>query len=100
MEVPVGRQAQDALVAFLQAWPWEWYCTLTFRQNVHPEAADKRFRVFVMQLNRRLYGRRWLKHGQGIQWARTLEFQRRGTLHYHVVFAGVSGLRPHDCARL
>jgi hypothetical protein len=74
--------------------------TLILRGNVHPEAADKRFRRFVMRFNRHLYGRRWLKHGQGIRWARTLECQRRGTLHYHVVFVGVSGLRPHDCARM
>jgi hypothetical protein len=104
VDVPVegsgGRQAQDALVAFLQAWPWEWCCTLTFRASVHPEAADKRFRRFVMQLNRDLYGRRWLKHGQGLRWVRTLECQRRGVLHYHVLFAGVSDLRPHDCARI
>jgi hypothetical protein len=49
-------------VAFLQAWPWEWFCTLTFRECVHPEAADKQFRVFVMRLNRARYSRRWLKH--------------------------------------
>jgi hypothetical protein len=53
-----------------------------------------------MQLNHILYGRRWLKHGQGIEWARTIEYQERGVLHYHVLLAGVSGLRPRDCAAL
>jgi hypothetical protein len=81
-------------------WDWEWFCTLTFRGIVHPGAADKRFRRFVMQLNRVLYGRRWLKHGQGIRWVRALEYQRRGAIHYHVLFAGVSGRRPHDCVRM
>ena len=91
---------QEAWIAFLRLWDWEWTGTLTFRGNVHPEAADKRFRRFVMQLNRVLYGRRWFKHGRGIRWVRALEYQQRGAVHYHVLFAGVSGLRPHDCARM
>jgi hypothetical protein len=53
-----------------------------------------------MQLNRILHGHHWLKHDQGIEWARTLEYQERGVLHYHVLLAGVSGLRPRDCAAL
>lgn len=99
-EVSVGRQPQDNLIAFLQAWPWEWCCTLTFRERVHPEAADKQFQVFVIQLNRALYGPRWLKHGRGVRWVRALEYQRRGTVHYHVLLAGVSGLRPRACAEI
>jgi hypothetical protein len=94
------RPLQDAYVAWLGSWDWEWLVHLTFQEIVHPEAADKRFRRFVMQLNRRLYGRRWYKHGQGIRWVRALEYQRRGALHYHVLFAGVCGLRPHDCVRM
>jgi hypothetical protein len=94
------RESLDDLVAFLQQWPWEWYGTLTFRQDVHPEAADKQFRRFVMRLNRLLHGHHWRKHGWGLQWARVLEYQRRGALHYHVLFAGISGLRPRDCAAL
>jgi hypothetical protein len=63
VETTVGREPLDDLVAFLQQWPWEWFVSLTFRRDVHPEAAGKQFRRFVMQLNRILYGRRWLKHG-------------------------------------
>jgi hypothetical protein len=100
VETTAGREPPDGLVAFLQQWPWEWYGTLTFRQDVHPEAAGKQFRRFVMRLNRRLYGHHWRKHGRGIQWARVLEYQRRGALHYHVLLAGVSGQQPRDCAAL
>jgi hypothetical protein len=67
---------------------------------VHPEAADKQFQIFVIQLNRALYGPRWLKHGRGVRWVRALEYQRRGTVHYHVLLAGVSGLRPRACAEI
>jgi hypothetical protein len=100
VETSVGQQSHDDVIAFLQRWDWDWFCTLTFPQDVHPEAADKRFRAFVMQLNRALYGRRWLKHGQGVQWARALEYQGRGAIHYHALLTGTSGLRPRDCAAL
>jgi hypothetical protein len=100
VETIEGQQPPDDIVAFLQQWPWEWCGTLTFRQDVHPEAADKQFRRFVMQLNRVLYGHHWRKRGRGIRWVRALEYQRRGVLHYHVLLAGVSGLRPRDCAAL
>jgi hypothetical protein len=60
---------------------------------VHPEAAEKRFRVFVAMLNRALYGPRWSKHGQSIQWVRALEYQRRGVIHFHALLAGVAGLQ-------
>jgi len=48
---------RDAWIALLGRWEWEWFCTFTFRDLVHPEAADKRFRVLISQANRVLYGR-------------------------------------------
>ena len=30
-------------------WRWEWFCTLTFRDHVHPEAAARRFDAFAAQ---------------------------------------------------
>src|SRR5215831_9804053 len=50
---PVDRDAlRDAWIALLGRWEWEWFCTFTFRDMVHPEAADKRFRVLISQANR------------------------------------------------
>src|SRR5262245_36635738 len=70
---PVDRQAlRDAWIALLGRWEWEWFCTFTFRDLVHPEAADKRFRVFVSQANRVLADRE----------------QRSNTGRYSVQFAG------------
>lgn len=86
----------DAWAAFLERQPWDWFCTLTFRGDaVHPEAADKRFRMWLSKVNRELYGPRWWKHGQGVRWVRALEMQRRGVLHYHALIggAGVDELR-------
>ena|SRR6516162_3775841 len=91
---PVDRDAhRDAWIAFLGRWEWEWFATFTFRDPVHPEAADKRFRVLVSECNRALYGPRWHKHGQGIRWMRALEYQKRDVIHYHALMAGVKDLR-------
>ncbi len=78
----------EAWSSFLGRWPWDWFCTLTFRDLVHPESADKRFRLFVSQMNRRLYGARWWKHAQGVRWVRASEPQRREVLHYHALLGG------------
>jgi hypothetical protein len=87
------RALQDAWIGFLRQWAWQWFCTFTFRDMVHPESAEKRFRPFVSKINRELYGPRWFKKGKGILWVRALEFQRRGVIHYHAMFAGVQDLR-------
>jgi len=88
------REIRDAWCQFLGQWQWEWFATLTFRDIVHPEAADKSFRYFTSKLNRQLYGPRWFKkaHG-GIPWVRALEYQRRGVIHFHALFADVEGVR-------
>src|SRR5947209_12381580 len=63
------RQAlRDAWIALLGRWQWEWFCTFTFRDMVHPEAADKRFRVLISQANRR--------------WVRALEYQKSDVIHW------------------
>jgi hypothetical protein len=78
----------------LGRWEWEWFCTFTFRDLVHPEAADKRFRVLLSQANRVLYGHRWHKQqGAGLRWVRALEYQKRDVIHYHALMAGVQDLR-------
>lgn len=92
--MPVDREAlRDAWIALLGRWEWEWFCTFTFRDLVHPEAADKRFRVLVSQANRVLFGHHWHKHGAGLRWVRALEYQKRDVIHYHALMAGVQDLR-------
>jgi hypothetical protein len=36
---------QRAWVTFLRQWAWQWFCTFTFREIVHPEAADNAKRL-------------------------------------------------------
>jgi hypothetical protein len=74
---------------------WHWFVTLTFKPShtsasggVHPEKADKAFRVLVSKINRELYGTRWYKRPDGgIKWARGQEFHKDGRIHFHAVFA-------------
>jgi hypothetical protein len=94
---PLDRQAhRDAWIDFLGRWEWEWFCTFTFRDMVHPEAADKRFRVLISQANRVLTyreqrsntgrypvqcaGQRSSKHvgsGVGLWWVGTKDLRER-----------------------
>jgi len=88
---------RDAWAGFIARWgPWEWFATFTFEEYVHPERADKLFRLLVSQGNRTLYGPRWHRRDQGITWVRGLEYQRRQVIHYHAILKGVRGLRRMD----
>lgn len=90
--------------------PWHWFCTLTFSptrsitdkytgerksverfhpiRGMHLEAADKAFRYFCFELNKKLYGKNWrrIPHG-GVIWARGQEFHKSGRVHFHSLFA-------------
>ena len=83
-----GAALKEGWREFLARYPWIWFCTFTFAQEVHPEAADKRFRVWASKLSRSLYGPRWHKKRSGVYWIRALEFQRRGVIHYHALIGG------------
>lgn len=84
--------------SFLERWEWDWFCTFTFRDHVHPEKADKAFRVLMVKINRALYGSHFYKHPEiGVRWVRAIELQRRGVLHYHALL-GAQGLK--DLRRL
>lgn len=75
---------------FLATQNWQWFVTFTFKEEIHPESADKLFRVWVNKVNREIYGQRWRKKASGgIKWVRALEWQKRGVLHYHALVANV-----------
>ena len=84
---------RDAWAEFLSAYTFQWFATLTFETNVHPEAALKRWRFYTNQLNRALYGRRWQKkeHG-GVYWILGIERQKRGVIHFHALMGAVNDL--------
>jgi NitT/TauT family transport system substrate-binding protein len=91
--VPTDRSLGDAWGAWIERLAaWEWYLTLTFVEIVHPEAADKRWRAFVRQVEG--------KRGRQIAWVRALEYQRRGVIHFHALLAGMEFLAYNAVRRL
>jgi len=88
-----GQQLKDAWCDFLAPYRFQWFATLTFAENVHPESAIKRFRRFTNEINRHLYGRRWEKtsHG-GLFWIVALERQKRGVIHFHALVGAIDDL--------
>ena len=94
------RSTSDELAAvwadFLAKFDMQWFCTFTFREPVHPEAADKKFRVWISRLNRELYGRRWYRDSfKQVFWIRALEYQKRSVLHYHALCGDSKDLNEH-----
>jgi hypothetical protein len=88
------QELKDGWVELLGRWPWEWFCTLTFVEpRVHPERADKCFRVWLAKVNQDRFGKHWRRRGKGVLWARGVEYQRRGSVHFHVLLAHVGNVR-------
>ncbi len=64
---------------WLTGFPWSWYSTHTFPDLIHPEQAGKLWGRFVREL-------------PPTRWARALEYQKRGVIHYHaLVWFGGAG---------
>lgn len=91
---PSGRvpSLSEAWASYLSRFQWDWFVTLTFRESRHPEAADKLFRVWLNEINRALYGKRWRQKGQGVYWVRCIEWQRRDVIHFHVLMSDTQDL--------
>lgn len=99
---------RDGWTELLTRYQWDWFLTMTFRDRkdkykpdyVHPEVADKLWRVFVSKLNRRLYGQRWYRTpGKSIYWVRAMEWQKRGVLHYHALAGDTQSLNTRASRR-
>jgi hypothetical protein len=86
---------EDAWADFLdRLGPWEWYTTHTFREEIHPEQADRRYNRFIRNINQALFGKRFVEQGKGIYHVKAIEYQRRGVIHFHTLMGGgVSKLR-------
>ena len=91
---------QEAWLDLLGIYPWQWFGNFTFADHVHPERANKCWRVFISKLNRSLYGRNWKrKDNQGVAWVRAIEYQKRGVIHFHALLADIKDMN-HTCRRL
>lgn len=109
MHDPARSSIADEWALFLRRYPAHVFATLTFRRekfftdsagkvrsinrtgsngSMHPEAADKAFRLFVSCINRELYGPKWgSRWHRGLQWVRGQEFHKDGRLHFHALLS-------------
>lgn len=78
---------RDAWVEWLGALGWQWFVTYTFADRVHPEAADKKFRLWMSVFQRHVTGtQKWFNNPtKTCRWVRGLEWQKRGVIHYHAL---------------
>lgn len=86
------RPVQQAYALWLDNFNWQWFCTLTFRDPPHPEAAEKTFKYWIHQLNQQLYGRRYKKRNQGVYWVLALEYHKSGVIHFHALLGDVEDI--------
>jgi hypothetical protein len=85
-------------VELLKRWDWQWFATFTFKDEKHPEAAAKVFRHWIKALDRASgYRERSVStYSRRCVWARGLEWQKRGVIHFHVLLGNL----PHPvCTR-
>jgi hypothetical protein len=78
-------------IELLSRYDWQWFATLTFKEATHPEAADKRYRYWIRQLdesNGFRYGRKSTLRYCCL-WARGLEWQKRDVLHFHALISNI-----------
>jgi hypothetical protein len=90
---------EEAWVKFLSPYPWQWFGTFTFREAIHPEAADKKFRYWVRLLDERNVGPRWRLPSnvkKTARWVRGLEWQKRNVLHYHALIGNLPPFGGRD----
>ena len=89
-----NRALQLAYGDFFAQWQWDWFTTLTFNDSVHPEKAEKLFRVWISRLNKDLYGRRWFnREPHGTHWLLTIEFHKSGSIHLHALVGNTKDAR-------
>lgn len=86
---------RDAWIQFIRKLePLDWFATFTFREPVHPEQANRRYRRFIRTLNENRFGKRFQEKGLGVYHINALEWQKREVLHFHSLIGG--GLQDLD----
>lgn len=101
----IDQAVREAYGELITRQRWDWFATLTFKPQltgatggVHPEKADKAFRLFCSLLNRDVFGKYWWKPGRpSVVWVRGQEFHKDGRIHFHALLAGPDR-NLNDCA--
>jgi hypothetical protein len=100
---PRRSPLQEGWVDLIARHDWQWFGTYTFREEVHPEKADKLFRLWCALLDESHLGPTWHKKSKRkhrLQWVRGLEWQKRGVLHYHALLRNLPAYQDGAADRL
>jgi hypothetical protein len=84
---------------WLHTFSWGWWCHLTFRLPPAREKAEKLFTAWIHRLNQKIFGRSFYRFHTGARWARGIEWQRRGAIHFHVLIAETEQLDIKEAVR-
>jgi len=99
----MNKVAVDAVkgwTEWLDTFTWDQYHTLTFKEDTHPEQAEKEFRRYMRKINETIYGKRYRRRGDGVSWTCAMERQRRGVVHFHCLTNGTAKLKFRDLYEL
>lgn len=85
-------EAVDGWIELLNrpGWRWSWFATLTYKREVKPEAAERDFNRWMRIENQKRFGRRYKARSRSLSYARAIEYQKRGVVHYHAL-VGLAG---------
>lgn len=85
----------EGYAELISKYNWQWFCTLTFADPPHPEAANKKFMLWIHKINNYIYGKNWRRKGyQGVFWCLALEYHKTGVIHFHALLGDVESI--HD----
>jgi hypothetical protein len=82
------QNIREAFVDWLNDYDWDWYVTLTFRNDIGEYYARENFQRFHKEIRHR--------NGYRPEFVRVTEYQQRGVPHYHSLMLNVGGLRRMD----
>lgn len=86
---------------FLHQFPWCHYAYLTFRGSPSVPKALHTFRFWMHQINKMALGNHYAEKGRaGVRYVRGLEWQRRGSPHFHVLLADTQRIDRKRAIRL
>lgn len=91
---PGGTLCEHYGLYLANAYPWQWFVTVTSRNRVAPEALIKRFRLAVSMTERTVLGRRPRRQDR-IVWVMGEERHRSGNPHLHAIL-----WQRHDLNRI
>ena len=77
------RELKKDWLELISRYEYDFFATLTFREDTERWLAEKKFEKWLGSLNNMLFGWRYKQRGRGIRYAVAFEHQKRGALHFH-----------------